>query len=152
MSENQIKRNPQAGEVYAYYIECLGKYGACQVIAVEPKSICYVSLDYLEVAPPGEDMLEDLKPYYWESYRYHHQMVKSRIDKFPVPRDYLLIGRCGLKTDSVCNSYSWKWPMGEDYFYEERWKALDEKTRAAYKKYINSGDFVTVHGQMFKKM
>ena len=151
MSENQTKRTPEAGEVYAYYIEGLGKYGACQVIAMEPKSLCYVLLDYLGAAPPGEEMLEDLKPYYRESYRYHHQMVKSRIDKYPVPRDYMFIGRCGLKTDSVCNSYSWKWPMGEDYFYEERWKALDEKSRAAYKKYMNSGEFVTVHGQMFKK-
>lgn len=57
-----------------------------------------------------------------------------------------------LKPYSVCNSFSGnRWPMGEDYYYEERWKALDEKVRAAYKKYMNSGEFVVVHGQKFKK-
>lgn len=152
MPKKQVKRIAKTGEIYAYYIDCLGKYGACQIIAVQEKSICLLTLDYLELTPPGEDMLEDLKPYHRESYRYHHQMAKSWFDKSPVPRDYLLIGECGLKTDPVCNSYSGrKWPMGEDYCYEERWKALDEKARAAYKKYINSGEFVTVHGQMFKK-
>lgn len=152
MAKKQVKRIPKSGEVYACYIDCLGKYGACQIIAVQEKSICLLTLDYLELTPPREDVLEALKPYYMESYRNHHRMVKAWIDESPVPRDYLLIGECGLKTDSVCNSYSGRrWPMGEDYYYEERWKALDEKARAACKKYINSGEFVTVHGQRFKK-
>ncbi len=151
MPNKRVKRIAKSGEVYAYYIDCLEKYGACQVIAVEQKSICLLTLDYLEITPPGEDMLEDLKPFYRESYRYHHQIVKSWIDNSPVPRDYLLIGECGLKADSVCSSYSGKWPKGEDYYYEERWKAMDEMARAAYKKYINNGEFVSVHGQMFKK-
>lgn len=150
--KKQVMRIAKPGEVYAYYIDRLGKYGACQVIAVQEKSICLLALDYLESTPPGEDALEDLKPYHRESYRYHHQIVKSCIDRSPVPRDYLLIGECGLKTDSVCNFYSGRrWPMGEDYCHEEHWKALDEEARAAYKKHINSGEFVAVHGQMFKK-
>lgn len=152
MPKKQVMRIAKPGEVYAYYIDSLGKYGAYQIIAVQEKSICLLTLDYLESTPPGEEVLEDLKPYHRESYRYHHQIVKSCIDRSPVPRDYLLIGECGLKTDSVCNSYSGRrWPMGEDYCHEEHWKALDEKARAAYKKHINSGEFVTVHGQMFKK-
>ena len=84
------QRTAKPGEVYAFYVEMLGKYGACQILAVDGKSICYVLLDYLE---------DDL------------------------PENY----------------------------YEERWKSFDETDRSAYKKYSNSGDFVSIHGRMFRK-
>ena len=141
----------KAGEVYAFYVEMLGKYGACQILAVDGKSICYVLLDYLEDELPGKDILEGLQPYHRESFRYHHQMIKTGIENTPVPRDYRYIDQCGLKSSPVWDSYSWKWPTGEDYYYEERWKSFDETARSAYKKYINSGDFVSVHGRMFRK-
>ena len=51
------QRTAQPGEVYAFYIEILEKYGVCQILAVEDKSICYVLLDYLGAAPPEADML-----------------------------------------------------------------------------------------------
>ena len=41
------QRTAKPGEVYAFYVEMLGKYGACQILAVDGKSICYVLLDYL---------------------------------------------------------------------------------------------------------
>lgn len=145
------QRTAEPGEVYAFYVEMLGKYGACQVLAVDGKSICYVLLDYLEADSPKPDMLEHLKPYYRESFRYHHQIIKTGIENTPVPRDYQYVGLCELKSTPVWDSYSWKWPTGEDYYYEERWKSFDEKARTAYKKYINSGDFACVHGKMFKK-
>ncbi len=145
------QRTAKPGEVYAFYIESLGKYGACQILAVDGKSVCYVLLDYLEAGLPKADILERLKPYYRESFRYHHQLIKTGIENTPVPRDYRYIGQCGLKSDPVWDSYSWKWPDGEDYYYEERWKSFDENARSAYKKYINSGDFVSVHGRMFRK-
>lgn len=108
-------------------------------------------LDYLEDDLPGEDILEQLQPYHRESFRYHHQIIKTGIENTPVPRDYRYIGQCGLKSSPVWDSYSWKWPTGKDYYFEERWKAFDENARAAYKKYINSGDFVSLHGQTFRK-
>lgn len=145
------RRTAKLGEVYAFYVEMLEKYGACQILAVDSKSICYVLLDYLEDGLPGEDILERLQPYYRKSFRYHHQMIKTGIENTPVPRDYRYIGQCGLKSSPVWDSYSWKWPTGEDYYYEERWKTFDAKARSAYKKYINSGDFVSVHGRMFRK-
>ena len=145
------QRTAQPGEVYAFYIEILEKYGVCQILAVEDKSICYVLLDYLEAVPPKEDILERLKPYHRKSFRYHHQIVKTGIENTPVPRDYRYVGRCGLKSDPTWDFYSWKWPSGEDYYYEERWKSFDENARLAYKKYINSGDSVSVHGRMFRK-
>lgn len=151
MSPNTKRRTAQPGEVYAYYIDRLGRYGACQVVTVGEKSICYVALDYLEAEPPAAELIESLKPYYRETFRNHHQIIKYLIDKDPVPRDYLFIGQCGLKTDGRCSSFSGRWPDGRDYYYEERWKAYDENARAAYKKYMNSGEFVTVHGQMFRK-
>lgn len=108
-------------------------------------------LDYLEDDLPKEDVLEHLKTYHRESFRYHHQIIKTGIEKTLVPRDYQYIGRCGLKSNPAWDSYSWKWPSGEDYYYEERWKSFDENARSAYKKYINCGDFVSVHGRMFRK-
>lgn len=146
------QRTVKPGEVYAFYVEMLGKYGACQILAVGDKSICYVLLDYLEDDLPGKDILERLQPYYRESFRYHHQMIKTGIENTPVPRDYRYIGQCGLKSSPVWDSYSWKWPTGEDYYYEERWKSFDETNRSAYKKYINSGDFVSIHDRMFRKI
>lgn len=150
-SAGSRQRAAKPGEVYAFYAEMSGKYGACQILAADERSVCYVLLDYLEDVLPGEDILECLKPYHREAFRYHHQIVKAGIENTPVPRDYRYIGRCELKSSPVWNSYSWKWPAGEDYYYEERWRSFDESARAAYKKYINSGDFVSVHGRMFKK-
>lgn len=150
-SAKREQRFAKPGGVYAFYIEILGKYGACQVLAADRKSICYVLLDYLEADLPKTGILEHLKPYHRESFRYHHQMVKTWIENTPVPRDYQYIGQCELKSEPVGAPYSWKWPTGEDYYFEERWRAYDEKAKAAYKKYINSGDFVSVHGQMFRK-
>ena len=145
------QRTAKPGKVYAFYVEMLGKYGVCQILAVDGKSICYVLLDYLECDLPREDILERLQPYHRESFRYHHQMIKTGIENTPVPRDYRYIGQCRLKSSPVWDSYSWKWPAGEDYCNEERWKSFDEKARSAYKKYVNSGDFVSIHGRMFRK-
>ena len=128
------QRTAKPGEVYAFYVEMLGKYGACQILAVDGKSICYVLLDYLEDDLPEKDSLERLQPYHRESFRYHHQMIKTGIENTPVPRDYRYIGQCGLKSSPTWDSYSWKWPTGEDYYYEERWKSFDETNRSAYKK------------------
>ena len=144
-------RVAKPGEVYAFYIEILGKYGACQILAVDGKMVCYVLLDYLEASLPDADILECLKPYHRESFRHHHQIEKTWIENAPVPWDYRYIGQCGLKCDPIKGHYSWKWPSGEDYYYEERWRAFDENAKAAYKKYINSGDFVFVHGHSFRK-
>lgn len=110
------QRTAKPGEVYSFYVEMLGKYGACQILAVDGKSICYVLLDYLENDLPGKDILERLQPYHRESFRYHHQMIKTGIENTPVPRDYRYIGQCGLKSSPVWDSYSWKWPTGEDYY------------------------------------
>lgn len=150
-SARSKQRDAKPGEVYAFYVEALGKYGACQILAVDGKGVCYVLLDYLEAALPEADILERLKPYHRESFRYHHQIVKTWIENTPIPQDYQYIGLCGLKSDPKCNTYSWKWPIGDDYYYEERWSSFDERARAAYKKYINSGEMVSVHGQSFKK-
>ncbi len=48
------RRTAKLGEVYAFYVEMLEKYGACQILAVDSKSICYVLLDYLEDGLPGQ--------------------------------------------------------------------------------------------------
>ena len=150
-SAGSKQRTAKPGEVYAFYVEMLGKYGVCQILAVDGKSICYVLLDHLEDDPPGEDILEQLQPYHRGAFRYHHQMIKTGIQNTPVPRDHRYIGKCELKSSPVWDSYSWKWPTGEDYYYEERWRSFDENARSAYKKYINSGDLVSIHGRMFRK-
>ena len=150
---NIQKRTAESGDVYAYYIEKLHKYGAYQVIRVnqESKSICYIALDYLGNEPPELMSIESLQPYYRQAFRWNHNIVKELINNSPVPRDYLFIGQCSLKTDDKCNTFAGGWPKGLEYIYEERWKAFDENARAAYKKYCNSGDFVTVKGKMFRK-
>lgn len=140
------QRTAKPGEVYAFYVEMLGKYGDSQILAVDGKSICYVLLDYLEDVLPGENILERLKPYHRESFRYHHQIVKTGIENTPVPRDYQYIGRCGLKSNPVWDSYSWKWPSGEDYYYEERWKSFDESARRG------TGGYLYGHAEALRRM
>ena len=150
-TDGRGQRTAKPGEIYAFYVDMLGRYGACQILEADGEGICYVLLDYLGAAPPEADMLEGLGLYHQESFRHHHTIVKTRIENTPVPRDYQYIGSCGLKSDPRCSTYSWKWPAGEVYYHEERWRAFDGDARAAYKKYINSGDNVCVHGRMFRK-
>lgn len=148
-----LSRTPSPGEVYAFYIDRLSSYGAYQILDVdkEAHSLCYVALDYLAKEPPAKAQLESLKPYYRQAYRNHHRMEKSIISSTIVPRDYIYIGQCALKADKKCNSFSVDWPRGLAYINEELWRSFDGTARAAYKKYCDSGDFVQVHGQMFRK-
>ncbi len=46
------QRTAKSGDVYAFYVEMLGKYGACQILAVDGKSICYVLLDIWRMTCP----------------------------------------------------------------------------------------------------
>ena len=110
--DGRKQRTAEPGEVYAFYVDMLGKYGACQILAADGDGICYVLLDYLGTAPPEADMLEELELYHQESFRYHYTIVKTWIENTPVPRDYRYIGRCGLKSNPQCSTYSWKWPAG----------------------------------------
>ena len=38
------QRTAKPGEVYAFYVEMLGKYGTCQILAVDGKSIAMCCL------------------------------------------------------------------------------------------------------------
>ena len=146
-------RIPEPGDVYAYYIDELSRYGTCQILSVhqECQSLCYVTLDYLAEIPPTAEQLDSMKPYYRQAFRCRHSITKSCIYNTPVPRNYIYIGQCELKTDTKCNSFSGNWPKGSEYYFEERWRACDEAARIAYKKYCNSGDLVQIHGQVFRK-
>ncbi len=140
-------------DVYAYYIDELGKYGTCQILSVnqDSQSLCYVTLDYLEETPPTAEQLETMKPYYLQAFRHHHSITKSCINNTTVPRNYIYIGQCELKADIRCSSFSASWPTGSDYYFEERWRSFDENARIAYKKFCNSGVSVQIHGQTFRK-
>ena len=111
-------RNPEPGDVYAYYIDELSRYGTCQILSVhqECQSLCYVTLDYLAEIPPTAEQLDSIKPYYRQAFRCRHSITKSCIYNTPVPRNYIYIGQCELKTDTKCNSFSGNWPKGSEYY------------------------------------
>ena len=143
--------NPEPGEVYSCYVKELKKYGACQILSVAKKSICYVTLDYLEDVPPTEEMLSSLTPFYEEWYRLHHQIAMTYTSNDRIPKDYLYIGKCRPVTDKPCNSFSGDWNDGLYYVIRAGWEAIDADARAAYKKYINSGEQVKIGNNWYKK-
>lgn len=142
---------PEAGEVYSCYVKKLNKYGAYQILSVAKKGICYVTLDYLEEKPPTEAEISSLKPLYHEMYRNHHRIVMTYISEDRVPKEYVYIGKCVLVTDKPCNSFSGVWGDGNDYVFRAKWEAIDAEVRAAYKKYINSGEQVKIGENWYKK-
>lgn len=142
---------PEVGEVYSCYVKQLNKYGAYQILSVEKKSICYVALDYLEDTPPTEEMLSTLTPLHREMYHYHHGIAMTYTSNDHVPKDYRYIGTCTPVTDKPCNSFSGDWNDGLEYVSRARWEAIDEEARAAYKKYINSGEQVKIGNHWYKK-
>lgn len=142
---------PEAGEVYSCYVKELNKYGAYQILSVAKKSICYVTLDYLEGVPPTEAELSSLTPLYREWYRFHHEIVMTYISNEHVPKEYIYVGRCEPVTNKQCNSFSGDWGDGADYVFRARWEAIDAESRAAYKKYINSGEQVKIGNNWYKK-
>lgn len=145
------KKLPKLGEIYAYYIDALQKYGACQIVGLTDKSACYVSLDCLTDHLPGKDEILNCQPFYMERYRYHHSMDTDWIDLTPPPPSYHCLGEFPLVSDKVSDSYSGLWPNGSSYISEYYWKSLDEEIRTAYKKYMTSGEDVLIHGKMFRK-
>lgn len=139
-------RIAENGDVYAFYIEELGKYGTCQVLDVWGGSLCYILLDYLGEEVPSENDLKEIKPFYKECYINRHRMVKQVIDKLSVPGNYIYIGKIPLVVTN-CRDGSYfndVWQQGTDYIFEERWKAAGNEAQRNYKKYINSGEFVRI--------
>ena len=146
------KKLPKSGEIYAYYIEELEKYGAFQILKVEGKSVCYVSLDCLTDHLPQKEEALDWKPLYLESFRHHHRMDSGLIELTPLPPSYQCLGEFQLVTEnSTKDFFGGRWPDGSAYVSEIRWKSFDEEVTAAYKKYMNSGEDVVIHGKTFPK-
>lgn len=142
---------PEAGEVYSCYVKKLNKYGAYQILSVAKKSICYVTLDYLEEVPPTEAVISSLTPLYREMYRYNHEIAMTYTSNDHVPKDYIYIGICEPVTDKSCNTFSGDWNDGLDYVIRAGWEAIDAEACAAYKKYINSGEQVKIGNNWYKK-
>ena len=146
-------RIAENGDVYAFYIEELGKYGTCQVLDVWGGSLCYILLDYLGEEVPSENDLKEIKPFYKECYINRHRMVKQVIDKLSVPGNYIYIGKIPLVVTN-CRDGSYfndVWHQGIDYIFEERWNAAGNEAQRNYKKYINSGEFVRIKEELVKK-
>lgn len=146
-------RIAENGDVYAFYIEELGKYGTCQVLDVWGGSLCYILLDYLGEEVPSEDALQEIKPFYKECYNHRHRMVKQVIGKLSVPGNYIYIGKIPLVVKN-CREGSYfndVWYQGTDYIFEEQWKASGSDAQKNYKKYINSGEFVSIKKELVKK-
>lgn len=146
------KKLPKSGEIYIYYIEELEKYGALQILKVEGKSVCYVSLDCLTDHLPQKEEALGWKPLYWERYRHHHRMDIGLVELTPFPPSYQYLGEFPLVTEkSSKDFFGRRWPDGSAYVLEIRWKSFNEEATAAYKKYVNSGEDVVIHGKTFPK-
>ena len=50
-TDGRGQRTAKPGEIYAFYVDMLGRYGACQILEADGEGICYVLLDYLGAAP-----------------------------------------------------------------------------------------------------
>lgn len=46
-TDGRGQRTAKPGEIYAFYVDMLGRYGACQILEADGEGICYVLLDYL---------------------------------------------------------------------------------------------------------
>ncbi|MBD5134647.1 MAG: hypothetical protein HDT39_01590 [Lachnospiraceae bacterium] len=143
---------PEVGAVYGVYVEELRKYGAYQILEVEQGSVCYIVLDYLETEPPKKEDLSGIRPLYLERFRYHHALNMKYIYTNRVPEDYIFIGVCAPVTNRSCKVYSGKeWGHGVEYLDEADWQEADSKQKENYKKYINSGEWVTFKKDSFRK-
>ncbi|MDO4166884.1 MAG: hypothetical protein Q4D32_05725 [Eubacteriales bacterium] len=146
------RHKPAVGDVYGVYVEELKKYGAYQILEVARGSICYIVLDYLESEPPKEEILPDLQPFYSERFRFHHALNMNYISNDKIPGDYIYCGMCPPVTNKSCNNYAGdKWRYGIEYLYEMEWRQGDTKQKENYKKYINSGEWVTLSKGSFRK-
>lgn len=150
----KLPQEPVENGIYSLYIEELGKYGAYQILKADKKenSICYVILDYLEIQPPTNQQLSDLKPLYMERYRYHHTLAISYISNSMVPADFIFCGVCMPIADyKKCHTFSSDFSRGHEYIQEEFWKSLGEEFNTRYKKYRTSGESYEV-GKSGKKL
>lgn len=75
------------------------------------------------------------------------------IDNTPVSWDYMYVGKCNLKESPSCNIYSGSWPHTNDpnYIAEEMWRGFPKKATDNYKKYISSGETVSINGKSYNK-
>ena len=145
-------RKPVEGAVYGVYVEELKKYGAYQILEVLKGSICYIVLDYLESAPPKEEILPDLRPFYRERFRYHHALAMEYISNDRIPSDYVFCGVCPPVTNKSCDVYGGdKWGYGIEYLFEMDWRQGDARQKENYKKYINGGEWVNLSKGSFRK-
>ena len=98
---NTVIKEPQTGDVYAFWIERMGQYGALQVTGFKDDDfysrktgkplIATLLLNWTSKDIPNKNDLPKMKPFTQDYYSWNKAIV-HKFDNEDIPADYIYIG------------------------------------------------------------
>jgi hypothetical protein len=135
-------REPQAGDVYAFWIERMGIYGALQVTGFRVNKYfsrskplpAVLLLDWARGTLPSENDLPRMRPFVQEHYNWNNKDIVHCIVAEYISSDYVFIGNLPplFSTDNL-QSYRSELPDGCEHYLAARWEQFPAELRKRYK-------------------
>ncbi|MFD0716917.1 hypothetical protein [Paenibacillus sp. GCM10027626] len=128
----------QPGDIYCFWDEQLGAYGACQIThmaqadkANRPDSYAALTLHWTGSELPAIEDLQQVKPlvvnfYYWRDHFDH------TISEGPIPSDYTYISNLPVLVEDESRTYG-GWSRGYRLYRQLQWESISTHRREPFK-------------------
>jgi len=142
---------PCPGEVFVFPLERIGRYGACQVVAVDDaRGLATVAvLAWTGTAVPEVAALADV-PRMVRDFMFWTPAEILKNVPAEVPAEYVRIGTLPVTGETTTRSYD-TCDFAPDVIRQYRWDTLPSETTAAFRTALASEETVTVPGLAYSR-
>lgn len=140
------KQMPAPGDVLGFPIERIGRFGACQILALDSdkQQVTVALLDWTGEQMPTLDDVADAPRFVKNFMFWNDQEIVMHL-ALPVPVAYCSIGNLSLQGCSESNSYG-GWGFGDLIARQYVWNALPGELTQAFKASLDSDALVSAPG------
>ena len=140
------KQMPAPGEVLGFPIARIGRFGACQILALDPdkQQVTVALLDWTGEQMPTLDDVADAPRFVKNFMFWNDQEIVMHL-ALPVPEAYCGIGTLPPRGSSESNSYG-GWDFGDLIARQFVWNALPGELTQTFKASLDSDALVTAPG------
>ncbi len=142
---------PCPGDIFAFSLDRIGCYGACQVVAVdEERGLATVAvLAWTGTEVPEVTELADT-PRMVRDFMFWTPAEILKNVPIEVPSEYRRIGTLPVTGETVSRSYD-AWDFAADVIRQYRWETIPSETRAAFRTALESEETVRTPGLTYSR-
>ncbi|MDH6279771.1 hypothetical protein [Prescottella agglutinans] len=142
---------PCPGDVFVFPLDRIGRYGVCQVVAVDDaRGLATVAvLAWTGTAVPEVATLADT-PRMVRDFMFWTPAEIVKNVPIDVPTEYVRIGALPVTGETASRSYD-AWDFASDVIRQYRWDSLPSETTAAFRMAIASEETVTMPGLTYSR-